>query len=648
MAVRPKTHADALAPAEPVPVAMLGRTSTLELQDPYGSITRQITSAREWLPDGFYIAGYYWDIESCGLALEERGHAGNHQPFVARGLPRDGGLADLLAEARSANPRFAAVVCEDIERSGRDTFNALKLERELATSDILLFATDEPIDLDGTDPATILLRRTRQNMAEYFRLQLKRSMWRGMRAHAEQGYNLGKVLDGYLPDKIPHPAPAKAAQGRTKTLLALDEVRAPIIAAIYAMRVDEKLGVPTIHARLTADPGTYPAADPETGWTIGGIYSILGNPKYTGYQVFGRNRKGRPVPPDKWYWSDKPTHPAIVDRDTWEAAQKVGAEHRSSRDGAMHNPATWRTYPFRSRVRCKICKRRMCGQPKAHPDRKTPTEHIYYVCQFNPGTPRHVAAAPGHPRTVQVREDFLKAETFSGLSAYALGPGREQRLAQLIPHTATARKQQHDRQAAALRTRLKRITTQQDNLIRELNGSFDMPDEAGEQYRRRIRADYARLHDERTPIETQLTELAADEPPAPAPDLVSLLPEVTADLAALPPDLQAELLDVFDIQIIWNAPMRQATFRATITDTTPAIITALFARASNDPGHSTKVWPPGNPATTAATPTRAHTTPAPVQGSIHIPICGELSPNQGWAPGGPRRRLADHGRILVG
>ena len=80
----------------------------------------------------------------------------------------------------------------------------------------------------------------------------------------------------------------------------------------------------------------------------------------------------------------------------------------------------------------------MCGQPKAHPHHKTPTEHIYYVCQFNADTPRHVAAAPDHPRTVQVREDFLKAETFSGLSAYALGPGREHRLAQLIPHTATA------------------------------------------------------------------------------------------------------------------------------------------------------------------------------------------------------------------
>jgi site-specific DNA recombinase len=614
MAVRPKTRAGVAGPAEPVPVAILGRTSTLELQDPFGSITRQITSSREWLPPGFYLAAYYWDIESGGLDLEERGHAANYQPFVDKGLPRDGGLADLLSEARSPSPRFAAVVCEDIERSGRDTYNALKLERELAGSDILLFATDEPLDLEGTEPATILLRRTKQNIAEYFRLQLKQKMWRGMRTHAAQGYNLGKVLDGYLPDKVPHPAPSKAAQGRTKTLLALDEIRAPIIAAIYQMRAWEKLGVPTIHARLTADPVTYPAADPETGWTIGGLYAILANPKYTGYQVFGRHRKGRPVPPDKWYWSDKPTHPAIVDRDTWEAAQRAGAEHRSSRDGAIYNPANWRTYPFRSRVRCKLCKRRMCGLTKGHPHHKNPTSYAYYVCQFNPKTPGHVAAAPGHPRTVQVREDFLRDQTLAGLAVYALAPGREQRLAQLIPHTASEKKQQHDRQATALTQRLKRITVQQDNLMRELTGSFDMPDQAGEGYRRRIRADYTTLHDERTTIETQLTQFAADDTTAPDPDLVSLLPEVTADLADLPPNLQNELFAVFDIQIIWNAPMRQATFRATITDTTPALITALLARADDHPAAGTAANPDGSH------PTRANTSTGPLQGSLHIPI----------------------------
>jgi site-specific DNA recombinase len=613
MAVRPKTQPGALTPAEPIPVAMLGRTSTLELQDPYGSITRQITSVKEWLPDGFYIDGYYWDIESGGLDLDQRGHGDNWQPFVAQGLPRTGGLADLLTEARAAAPSFAAVVCEDIERSARDTYSALRLERELGNNDILLFATDEPLDLEGTEPATILLRRTKQNIAEYFRLQLKQKMWRGMRTHAAEGYNLGKVLDGYLPDTIPHPVPAKAAHGRTKTRFALDELRAPIIAAIFDMRAYGKLGVPAIHARLCADPVTYPPKDPETGWTVGGVYSILANPKYTGYQVFGRHRKGRKTTPDKWYWSDHPTHPAIVDRDTWAAAQKIGAEHRSSRDGTRTSPAERRTYPFRSRVRCKLCKRRMCGLPKTHPERANPREYIYYAC---PHRPSHVAT-PGHPRTVQVREDLLRDETLRGLAAYALAPGREERLAELIPSNATAKKEQHDRQTAALQQRLKRITATQDNLMKELRGSFDMPEHAGEEYRRRIRADYATLDAEHQDITAKLTELDADPAPGTDLDLVSLLPEITTDLGELPEDLQAELYNIFDIQIIWNAPMRQATFHATITDTTPHIIQALLNRANDN--HTLATEPADNPATST------NTSPMLVEGSARIPMCRECS-----------------------
>ncbi len=57
MAVRPKTRSGAVGPAEPVPVAMLGRTSTLELQDPYGSITRQITSACPGMAAGRVLPG---------------------------------------------------------------------------------------------------------------------------------------------------------------------------------------------------------------------------------------------------------------------------------------------------------------------------------------------------------------------------------------------------------------------------------------------------------------------------------------------------------------------------------------------------------------------------------------------------------------
>ena len=38
--------------AEPVPVAFIGRTSTLNLQDLRASLNRQLRAARQWLPPG--------------------------------------------------------------------------------------------------------------------------------------------------------------------------------------------------------------------------------------------------------------------------------------------------------------------------------------------------------------------------------------------------------------------------------------------------------------------------------------------------------------------------------------------------------------------------------------------------------------------
>lgn len=215
------------SPAEPVPVAILARTSTLALQDPLASLSRQIRSCQVWLPAGWHIAGYYWDVESGGLDLEQRGQAETWRTFAAAGIPRDGGIADLLTEARAPLPRFAAVVCEDIERSARDTFNALKLEKELSREGIPLFATDEPASIEGINATTVLVRRVKQGVAEWFRLQLKEKAWKGLQEHTLAGWNIGPAAYGYLAERVPHPAPAKAAQGRTKSRLILDPDRAP-------------------------------------------------------------------------------------------------------------------------------------------------------------------------------------------------------------------------------------------------------------------------------------------------------------------------------------------------------------------------------------------------------------------------------------
>src|ERR1035437_4746574 len=226
-----------------------------------------------------------------------------YKQFTAAGLPRDGGMAEMLAEATAPEPRFAAVVCEDIERSGRDTFNALKLERELSDKGVPLFATDEPADIQGINPTTVLVRRIKQGVAECFRLQIKKKAWEGLRQHAIAGWNIGPAPYGYTAERVPHPVPMKAAQGRTKTRLILDPQRGPVIAVIYTWRWEEHLVVPTIAARLNADKDRYPPPD-GVHWPESTVGAILGNPKYTGHMVFGRRRKttgrrSQPAPPDQ-------------------------------------------------------------------------------------------------------------------------------------------------------------------------------------------------------------------------------------------------------------------------------------------------------------------------------------------------------------
>jgi site-specific DNA recombinase len=277
-------------PAEPVPVAFTGRTSTLVMQDPAASLRRQLRECEAKLPPGWFIAAYYWDIESGGLAIDQRGHGTAHQQVPDIGIPRDGGLADLLAEAASPAPRFAAVICEDIERSGRDTYYALQLEKQLTLAGIPLFATDEPIGIEGANATTVLVRRVKQGVAEWFRLQIKEKAWKGLREHSLAGWNIGAAPYGYLAQRVPHPVPYKAAQGRTKTRLILDADKAPVVATIFRWRTQDKAGGYTIATRLNADPGRYPPPPAAGVWTEATVYAILRNPKYTGHMLFGRRR----------------------------------------------------------------------------------------------------------------------------------------------------------------------------------------------------------------------------------------------------------------------------------------------------------------------------------------------------------------------
>jgi site-specific DNA recombinase len=580
-------------PAAPVPVAVLGRTSTLYLQDPLASLQRQYRSCEEWLPAGWYVAGFYWDVESGAIDIEDRSRTASFEPFTAAGLPRDGGMAELLEEAAAPEPRFAAVVCEDIERSGRDTFNALKLERELQDMGVPLFATDEPASVQDISPTTVLVRRVKQGVAEYFRLAIKKKAWEGLRQHTLSGWNIGPAPYGYTPERVTHPVPIKAAQGRTKTRLVLDPLRGPVIAAIFTWRADEHLGVPAITARLNADHAAYPPPDGQH-WIEGTVAAILANPKYTGHMVYGRRRKTghaktrRLVPADQWIWSEQVTHPPIITRPMFDAAQAIAAAHRSAGDDPSASPQLLarRTYALRGRVRHHSCQRRMCGTTRTSPRYWADGpdySFAYYKCSHDVNNPKHAAAHPDHPRTVTIREDTLIAQIRDFFNTRVFGPDRATLLAEQIPATAAQATEAHTRACDRLVSELARIDLAQRSQITQIDTlDPDPANTAAQAMRQRCYERFTELQTERDTIQNQLDALDHQAPRDNDTALLDLIPLPTDTSALHPEHIQAALYQAFDIQALFKDDTSQVTFFATITTSTPEAVAAILSDTGYD------------------------------------------------------------------
>jgi DNA invertase Pin-like site-specific DNA recombinase len=576
----PLSVAATAGPAEVVPVAFIGRTSTL-MQDPVASLRRQVRKSQAWLPAGFKIVAWYWDVESGGLDLEQRSQGSNWQAAASAGIPRDGGMADLLRAARSPEPPFAFVICEDIERSARDNYNSLKLERKLRDEGIAIFATDEPFSVQGVNATTILVRRVKQGVAEWYRLQLKEKVWEGLKEHNFDGWNIGPIPYGYQAERHTHPNPMKAAAGRTKTRLAADPLRGPIITLIFEWRVRDQLGVPTIRTRLNADPAAYPAPDPDRGWTHAGIYKILANPKYTGYQVLGRTHitgpgKKIPVPPDQWIWSREPTHPALVSKQMWDMAQHIGAVRGNVQDAEQPKTRPGRRYAYRGRLWCKICKRRMRGVTRTSTTTAKPTRYTYYLCPHDPGHKAHVAAYPNHPN-VMISEKTLMAATASFFAQYVFGPDRGAMLKAQLPADAAQQAARRAVQAKRLDQQLAKVELAQQALITELETPADPGDPAATALRERIRARYRELHGEQKALEAQRDHLDTPATQASDPALLDALPILGDILTGASAGLAERLFEDFRVQAVYSKAHQQVTISATITDATPQAVARLLA-----------------------------------------------------------------------
>ena len=170
----------------------------------------------------------------------------------------------------------------------------------------------------------------------------------------------------------------------------------------------------------------------------------------------------------------EPVHPVIVDRATWEQAQRTGAERGNVRDPETPRGRRGRRYVLRSRIRCRACQRRMCGTWRAS---SSGAVYVYYRCPHNPADPRHTAAHPDHGPD-SVREDTMLTALGQFFDTYVFGYDRASLLATLLPATDADHAETQARHAARLRTELARIDTAERGLISELEQPADPGDPA--------------------------------------------------------------------------------------------------------------------------------------------------------------------------
>src|SRR5450755_68959 len=167
----------------------------------------------------------------------------------------------------------------------------------------------------------------------------------------EQGRSLGgRPPYGYrLADAGPHPNKAHAAWGRRAHRLEPDAETAHVVRWIFARRLAghsvariaralNDAGVPCPSA---ADRGRNPHRT-GAGWTLGTVTTIVRNPRYTGRQVWNRQRTDKDLAdpgnvslghksvqrwnlPDGWVISRKPAHPALISEADFIAAQGISA-----------------------------------------------------------------------------------------------------------------------------------------------------------------------------------------------------------------------------------------------------------------------------------------------------------------------------------
>lgn len=374
--------------------AFYGRTSTADYQDRFSSCAWQREVAESVIAGHGVIAREFFDV-GCSRRL----------PWSQR--PQ---AAALLAELRSPDRPWDAVVVGEYERAFyADQFVRLSVVLGVHGVQVWLPEVGGPVDAGSPAHQVLVAVLGAQSQREVLR-----SRHRVLAAMQAQVSDQGRYLGGRPPygyqlvDAGPHPNRAHSQWGRRLRRLDPDPATAPQVRWIFEQRLAGR-SVASI-ARERGERGVACPSDAEPdrnrhrgggAWTLRTVAVILANPRYTGRQVWNRQRtehSGREVshrtnPATEWTISKAVAHPALVSEPMFVAAQNVRAG-RPTKDGSPH------PYLLAGLVQCQLCGRRM--------DSHWVHGRAGYRCRHGHTSSR--SRRLDELRNVYVREDTLLAE----------------------------------------------------------------------------------------------------------------------------------------------------------------------------------------------------------------------------------------------
>ena len=380
--------------------AFYGRVSTEDWQDPVTSRARQRDQAAALVAGHGRIVAEFFDTGYSRTL-----------PWVRR--PQAAALVTALADPDRG---WDAVVIGEYERAfygGQYASMAPLFEHygiQLWTPEV-----GGRIDFHAEDHEQTMLALGWQSKREIARTRIRVRTAMATQTREQGRYLGGRPPYGYrLADAGPHPNKVHASWGRRAHRLEPDPATAPVVAWMFAQRlaghsaarITRALNDAGIPCPSAADPGRNPHRT-GTAWTLRTVAAILANPRYTGRQVWNRQRTDfdlvdpgntglghREVQrwnlPEGWVISRRPAHPALVSEADFIAAQDIGAPRGPA------GPAA-RRYLLAGLLACGWCGRRLesawsNGKPA-------------YRCRHG-----HASAArpdPGRPKNTYVREDQI-------------------------------------------------------------------------------------------------------------------------------------------------------------------------------------------------------------------------------------------------